>query len=142
MSSASAGVEVDWAGDYVFLGADGLGHAVVFDSSQDGPGKGISPMKALLTCVAACSGMDIVAILGKRKQRLTSLKVRVSGERPEHGYPKPYTSITLKYILSGDSLEEKYVQEAIHDSMEKFCSVIMTVRGVARIEHSYEIVKD
>jgi putative redox protein len=135
-------VQVDWAGDYVFLGDDGLGHTIVFDSSQEGPGKGISPMKALLACVAACSGMDVVAILGKRNQKLTSLKVQVSGERPEHGYPKPYTSISLKYIITGESLEEKYVEEAVRDSMEKFCSVAATVSGTAKIDHSYEIVED
>ena len=86
-------------------------------------------------------GMDVVAILGKRGQKLTSLRIEVSGDRPEHGYPKPYTSINLKYFLTGDSLEEKYVEEAVHDSMEKFCSVAATVSGTAKIGHSYEIVQ-
>ena len=130
--------EVDWTEGNVFLGSDGSGHSVVYDSSE-GTSKGISPMRALLTSLGACTGMDIVAILNKRKQHLKSLKVVLSGERPEHGLPKPWTSIHVKYVLSGE-LEERFVEEAIRDSTEKFCSVGATLQPTAKITHSYEIV--
>lgn len=131
--------EVDWAGGNVFLGTDTSGHTVVYDSAE-GTQRGIGPMRALLTSLGACTGMDIVAILHKRKQKLNSLKVMLSGERPEHGLPKPWTSIHVKYVLSGESLDEKYVDEAIKDSSEKFCSVGATLQPTAKITHSYEIV--
>ena len=98
-------------------------------------------MRALLTSLGACTGMDVVAILKKRKQRLRSLKILVSGTRPQHGLPKPWTSIHVKYVLSGESLERKYVEEAIRDSTEKFCSVGATLQPTAKITHSYEIVR-
>jgi putative redox protein len=131
--------EVAWTGNNVFLGSDYAGHTVVYDSS-DGAAKGISPMRALLTSLGACTGMDVVAILNKRKQRLKSLKIQVSGERPEHGLPKPWTSIHIKYVLSGDPLEKRFVEEAIKDSTEKYCSVGATIRPTASITYSYEIV--
>jgi putative redox protein len=131
--------EVTWAEDNVFLGSDTSGHTVVYDSS-DRTAKGIGPMRSLLTSLGACTGMDIVAILNKRGQKLRSLKIHLSGERREHGLPKPWTAIHIKYILSGDSLEKKYVEEAINDSTEKFCSVGATLQPTARITHSYEIV--
>ncbi len=127
-----------WAGDSVFIGSDTSGHSVVYDSS-DGVMKGISPMRAVLTSLGACTGMDIVAILKKRKQNLTSLKVLLTGERPKHGLPKPWTSIHIKYVLTGEKLERKYVEEAIKDSTEKFCSVGATLAPTAKITHSYEI---
>jgi putative redox protein len=123
----------------VFLGSDTSGHAVVFDSA-DGVQKGISPMRALLTSLGACTGMDIVAILGKRKQKLTSLKVLLSGERPEHGLPKPWTSIHIRYVLTGEGLEKRFVEEAIRDSTDRFCSVGATLKPGVKITHSYEIV--
>jgi putative redox protein len=132
--------EVSWSGNNVFLGTDSSGHTVVYDSA-DGTARGIGPMRALLTSLGACTGMDIVAILKKRKQKLRSLKILVSGGRPEYGLPKPWTSIHIKYVLSGDSLERKYVEEAIKDSTEKFCSVGATLQPTARITHSYEIVR-
>lgn len=131
--------EVAWSESNVFLGSDTTGHTIVYDSAED-TAKGISPMRALLTSLGACTGMDIVAILKKRKQRLRSLRILVSGERPEHGLPKPWTSIHIKYVLSGDSLEKKFVEEAIKDSTEKFCSVGATLQPTAKITHSYEIV--
>jgi putative redox protein len=139
LSKESWLAEVSWAGDNVFLGTDTSGHAVVYDSS-DGTQKGISPMDSLLTSLGACTGMDIVAILKKRKQRLKSLKVMLSGQRPEHGLPKPWTSIQIKYILSGEGLETKYIEEAIKESTEKFCSVGATLAPTAKITHSYQIV--
>jgi putative redox protein len=131
--------EVAWTENNVFLGSDTAGHAVVYDSS-DGVSKGISPMRALLTSLGACTGMDVVSILKKRKQRLKSLKILVSGKRPEHGLPKPWISIHVKYVLSGDPLERKFVEEAIRDSTEKFCSVGATLKPTAKITYSYEIV--
>ena len=139
MSDGEWLAEVAWTGNNVFLGSDTTGHAVVYDAAH-GVSKGISPMRALLTSLGACTGMDVVSILKKRKQHLKSLKVLISGERPEHGLPKPWTSIHIKYVLSGDSLEKKFVEEAIRDSTEKFCSVGATLKPTANITHSYEIV--
>ena len=131
--------EVSWSGGNVFLGSDTSGHTVIYDSA-DGTQRGISPMRALLTSLGACTGMDVVAILKKRKQKLRSLRILISGERPEHGLPKPWTSIHVRYVLSGDSLETRFVEEAIRDSTEKFCSVGATLQPTAKITHSYEIV--
>lgn len=133
--------EVDWAGESVFLGSDTSGHTVVYDEyDEKGMARGIGPMRSLLTSLGACTGMDIVAILKKRKQKLRSLRVLVSGSRPEHGLPKPWTSIHIKYVLAGDSLETRFVEEAIRDSTEKFCSVGATLQPTAKITHSYEVV--
>ena len=112
---------------------------MVYDST-DGVQKGIGPMRALLTSLGACSGMDVVAILQKRRQSLKSLKVLLTGERPKNGLPKPWKSIHVKYVLAGDHLEKKYVEEAIRDSTEKFCSVGATLQPTARITYSYEIL--
>jgi len=140
-------VEVNWVDDDLFLGSDGAGHSVVFDSALPSPGnpkprpRGIGPMNALLTSLGACSGMDVAAILIKRKQRLSSLKVEVSGKRPKFGYPKPFTEIHLRYMIGGTALEEKYVKEAVSDSITKFCSVAATVGGKAKVSYSYEIAR-
>ncbi|MDA4124320.1 MAG: OsmC family protein [Thaumarchaeota archaeon] len=112
---------------------------MVYDSRDENQ-KGIGPMRALLTSLGACTGMDIVAILNKRKQKLRSLNMLLSGGRPEQGLPKPWTSIHIKYVLSGEWLERKYVEEAIKDSAEKFCSVGATLAPTAKITHTYEIV--
>ena len=131
--------EVSWSGENVFLGTDTAGHSVVYDSNDDVM-KGISPMRAVLTSLGACTAMDIVAILKKRKQKLKSLKILLSGDRPKYGLPKPWTSIHVKYVLSGEKLNRRFVEEAIRDSTEKYCSVGASLSPTAKITHSYEIV--
>ena len=138
-------VEVEWVEDDLFVGSDEAGHSMVFDSSLPTPARakprprGIGPMNALLTSLGACSGMDVAAILQKRKQKLDSLRVEVSGKRPRYGYPKPFTEIHLRYLVAGASLEERYVKEAVVDSIDKFCSVAATINAKAKISFSYEI---
>lgn len=139
MSKENWLAEVSWSGDNVFLGSDTSGHTVVYDSN-DTVMKGMGPMRAVLTALGACTGMDIVAILQKRKQRLRSLKVLLSGERPKYGLPKPWTSIHIRYVLSGEKLDKRFVEEAINDSTERYCSVGASLSPTAKITHSYEIL--
>lgn len=140
-------VEVKWVEEDLFMGSDEAGHSVVFDSALPTPAKarprpkGIGPMNALLTSLGACSGMDVAAILQKRKQKLRSLTVAVSGKRPKYGYPKPFTEIHLRYLVGGEDIEERYVKEAVTDSITKFCSVAATIDGKAKISYSYEIAR-
>ena len=132
--------EVSWVRGYLFLGFDQEGHSVVYDATSSKQ-RGITPMRALLTSLGACTGMDIVAILGKRKQKLTSLKILLSGEQPAYGYPKPWQTISLKYVVSGENLKRKYVEEAINESSAKFCSVAATLRPGVKIAYSYDLVQ-
>jgi len=140
-------VDVKWFKEDLFLGTDEDGHSVVFDSSLPSPSKnkarpkGIGPMNALLASLGACSGMDVAAILLKRKQKLGSLTVEVSGKRPQYGYPKPFTEVHLRYLVGGVELDEKFVKEAVTDSITKFCSVAATITGKAKVSFSYEIAK-
>jgi putative redox protein len=141
LSKPETDISVDWVDGYTFIGTDASGQSIVFDAPEKGVPRGMSPMKALLATLGACSGMDVVAILKKRKQRLTSLRIYVGGKRPEYGYPKNFTDITVRYVLKGVGLHEGYVKEAVKDSMEKYCSVAATVNGRAKIDYSYEILE-
>jgi putative redox protein len=96
-------------------------------------------MNALLCALGACSGMDIVALMAKRKQNLSSLRIEVRGRRPSSGHPRPFQHIEVRYLFGGKSLERSYIEEAVNDSIQKYCSVAATVSGKARIEYSYEI---
>ncbi len=141
MSKPAPEVVVEWLEGYVFLGSDEAGHSVVFDAPEKGVPRGMTPMNALLASLGACSAMDIVAVLGKRKQKVTSIRVTISGVRPEYGYPKSFTSISLNYVLTGMGVERKYVDEALKGSMEKYCSVAATVNARAKIDYGYEIIE-
>lgn len=126
---------VKWIEGMTFMGVDDKGRAAVM-SSGDGPG--VSPMQMLLLGLGGCSMVDIVLILQKQRQRLLDLEVEVRGVRGEE-LPRPWETIDLHYIVTGEGLDETKVARAIDLSLEKYCGVYGTLSGVARISHNFEI---
>jgi putative redox protein len=128
-----------WIGDKHFIGIDSGNHSVVLSGQADGIG--VKPSEMLLIALAACSSVDVVEILGKKRLKLSRLEVITTGERdPEP--PWPYRKIHVKYRLAGGGLTDKAVAQAIDLSQEKYCSVAATVRGVAQITTEYEILPE
>ena len=128
---------VRWAGDEKFVAAMPSGQAIQFDASSahaDGP----SPMETLLGALGACTSVDVAMILAKKRQKLESLEVIVSGERASSP-PQVWTKIEMLYRLGGD-LDEKAVRDAISLSQEKYCSVAVTLSKTAQITYRHEIV--
>jgi putative redox protein len=77
-------------------------------------------------------------ILAKKRQRLTSLEVVITGERASEP-PTVWTKIEMVYRLAGD-LEDKAVRDAIELSQSKYCSVAAMLRKTAEITYRFEIV--
>ena len=132
-----ATIAVRWINERNFVGVDATGHSVVLSGQKNGIG--VSPSQMLLVALAACSSVDVVGILEKKRKKLTLLEVTASGEQdPEP--PWTYRKIHVKYRLGGKDLTEKAVEQAIGLSQNKYCSVAATIKGVAQITTEYEIV--
>ncbi len=129
---------VKWMGDRNFVGVDSGNHSVVLSGRADGIG--VKPSEMLLVALAACSAVDVVEILEKKRLKLEMLEVAITGEHdPEP--PWPYRKIHVAYRMAGDGLTDKAVSQAITLSQDKYCSVAATVRAVAQISTKYEIVR-
>jgi putative redox protein len=128
---------VRWVGSEAFLAQMPSGHAVVFDADRkhnSAPG----PMEMLLGALGACSSVDVVEILRKKRQKLDSLEIEISGERAVEP-PTVWTKIEMIYRLAG-ALDEKAVRDAIELSQTKYCSVAATLKKTAEISYRFEIV--
>ena len=130
---------VRWVNERNFVGVDESGHSVVLSGQKNGIG--VSPSQMLLVALAACSSVDVLEILEKKRKTLTLLEVTASGQQ-DPDPPWTYRKIQVKYRLGGKDLTAKAVEQAIGLSQDKYCSVAATVRGVARITTEYEIVTD
>lgn len=126
-----------------FVGEADSGHAVVMDGEEKvgGRNSGPRPMELLLMGIGGCSGMDVVSILRKKKERVTGLDINVSGTTADE-YPHRYTQIDLRFLVRGRGLSETAVKRAVELSMDKYCSVKATLEGSAKIGFSYEIVEE
>jgi putative redox protein len=139
-------IALRWTGkdSQMFIGRDSFGQVLIAGSwpNDNDPEwqewKGMKPSDLLLLSLASCSAHDIVMILGRQRQTLTDLCVNVEGvQQPDPPYA--FTDIHLTYILEGDDLDPLKVNRAICLSEEKYCSVAATIRGVAKLTHSFEI---
>lgn len=96
-------------------------------------------MELLLHAVGACTAIDVVSILKKKRERLVDYRVEVRGVERRADHPKAWTRIELKHILTGVNLSKQAVERAISLSEEKYCSVAATLRPTATIISTYEI---
>lgn len=127
---------VQWKGNEEFVATTTSGHKVPFDADRkhnSAPG----PMEMLLAALGSCSMVDVVEILAKKRQKLASLEVEISGERAKEP-PTVWIKIEMVYRLAGE-LDDKAVRDSIELSQNKYCSVAATLRKTAEISYRYEI---
>jgi putative redox protein len=132
-------VNVRWIGGQQYVGIDSTNHSVVMSTTAEGVG--MKPSELILVALAACTGVDVVDILSKKRTPLTSLEIQVNGEQDPNP-PWPYRKIHIIYRLRGKTLTDKGVRQAIALSEEKYCSVSATLRGVAQITTEFEILPE
>ena len=123
-----------WKGGMQFEGRSQSGHAIPFDAGA-AHAAGPSPMEAVLAALCACTSVDVVSILGKKRQPLGSLVVSARAEQAPEA-PRVFTAIHLTYTVGalegGDPLSRKAVEDAVALSKSKYCSVsIMLGQAVA-----------
>ena len=140
METGDAKAVVKFAGDDLFVAVSASGHALAIETDS-ARSRAATPMELLLLAVGSCTGVDVISILRKKRERVTGYHVEVRGERrAEH--PRSYTRIEVRHVLRGHSLSERAVAQAIELSDTKYCSVAATLRPAAEIVTSYEIVED
>jgi putative redox protein len=130
---------VKWISGNNFVGVDSTRHAVVL--SAEDQGIGVKPSEMLLVALASCTAVDVVSIMEKKRKPLSFLEIISTGEKDIEP-PWPYRKINLHYRLKGREVTDTAVAQAIRLSHEKYCSVAATVRGVAQITTSFEILPD
>jgi putative redox protein len=135
--------KVKYTGGLQFVGQADSGHAIVMDGDADvgGNNTGLRPMELLLIGVGGCSGMDVVSILKKKREKVTGVEINVNGKKAE-AYPQKFTDIDIEFVVRGKNLSEEAVKRAVQLSMDKYCSVKATLEGTAQITFRYNIVED
>lgn len=122
--------------DYLFECTNQNGHSILIDNTSQEGAKGVSPMETILMAVAGCSGIDVVSILKKQRQNITSFSAEVEGDRIQVDDAKPFKHIKVIFKLEGE-IDSKKAKKAAELSFEKYCSVSKTLEP--NVEVSYEV---
>lgn len=133
--------KMKWAGGLKFEGISAYGHKIATDGAREAGGNedGYKPTELVLYGVAGCTGIDVVRILEKQRQKLTSLEIELVAHNNEE-YPKPFHTVEIKYIARGENLDEKKLAGAIELSHSKYCMVSQTLERETKVTTAYEIL--
>ena len=126
-----------WTEQDRFTGEATSSHRIVVDAGKDKAGN--SPMELVLIGLCGCTASDVVNILRKKREPFTSLEVSAEAERADD-VPKVYTHIRLKYRVGG-KVSRKAIEDAVHLSKDKYCSVSAMLGKTAKIDFEIEQVE-
>ena len=124
-----------WQKDQQFKSYHGKNEIKIDGKREDGFGA-----KALvLSAIAACSGIDIVDILGKMRVQFSDLEIETEAEQTEE-HPKVFKDIFVTYKLKTDLSNEDKVKKAIDLSLDKYCGVSAMLRKNSPIHYKLHIL--
>jgi putative redox protein len=133
---------VKWVEQVSFLGESESGHAVLMDGAPAAGGRNLGPrpMEMLLLGAGGCTSYDVIAILKKSRQAVTSCYVELEAERAETD-PKIFTKIHMHFVVTGTDIKPEAVDKAIKLSAEKYCSASIMLGAMALVTHDFEVIQ-
>jgi putative redox protein len=132
--------EVTWEKDLIFTGMADSGYPVKLDS-ESSPETGVGPVELVAMALAGCTAMDVISILTKKKEQVSTFNVKVKAERATD-YPKVISHASLEYVVVGRNIKEESVLRAIELSITKYCPVHAMLEKAFPIELNYSIYED
>jgi putative redox protein len=128
-----------WKKEMEFDGHSESGHHVVFDAGT-AHANGPTPMEAVLMALCACTSVDVVSILQKKREPLTSLTVSATAEQAA-APPRVFTKIKLTYLVGG-AVSQKAAKDAVGLSKNKYCSVSKMLEKSVLIDFTIEYANE
>ncbi len=102
-------------------------------------GTGAKPIELVAAALAGCTAFDVITMLRqKHHQKVTGYEVVVEADQADRP-PQVFTTVQIRHIVTGVSVEPAAVAQAIQLSEEKYCSVGAMVAKSATLETTYEI---
>jgi putative redox protein len=124
-------------GDLRFEAQVGSGHTIVLDNGEGDTGA--RPAELVGAALGACTGMDVISILRKKRQAVTGYEIRVTGLQEER-HPHNFTRFDVVHVVDGEGLDPEAVRRAIELSATRYCSVGSTLSsGDLEVHHAYLI---
>src|ERR1700677_2813417 len=122
----------EWKNGDLFEGISENGNTILFDADA-AHAHGPSPMELVLMALCGCTSVDVVSILHKKREPLTSLTVSAVAEQAPEA-PRVFTHIQLTYHIGG-GVSAKAAEDAVALSKNKYCSVLKMLEKAATIDY-------
>jgi putative redox protein len=123
------------SGARIAFEAPGEPDGIPLDGGPHGPAAGPSPAELLLIAGAGCAAWDLVEILRKQRQDVATIDVGVDGDQQSDA-PWTFRRVELRFTVRGRSLDRDRVERAVELSVERYCSVLSTIREAASVTYA------
>jgi putative redox protein len=127
--------KVIWKNKMSFDGSSDSGFTVPLGTAADvgGDNDGFRPLELIVIGIAGCTAMDVISILQKKREEVSSFEVRIHAERAAE-HPKVFTHLTIEYVIGGKNLSKEAVERAVELSETKYCSAQAMFKKVAPMD--------
>jgi putative redox protein len=127
--------KVIWKNKMSFDGSADSGFTVPLGTVTDvgGDNDGFRPLELIAIGIAGCTAMDVISILQKKREEVSSFEVRIHAERAAE-HPKVFTHLTIEYVIGGKNLSKEAVERAVELSETKYCSAQAMFKKVAPMD--------
>src|SRR5579862_1937903 len=123
-----------------FVAQTGSGHHLLLDDATGGTGP--KPIELVAAGLAGCTAFDVITILRQKyHQKVTGYEVRVEADQAERP-PQIFTEVRIHHVVRGFDIDASAIEQAIHLSEEKYCSVGAMVQKTAAFHTTFEIVAE
>ena len=92
-----------------------------------------SPKAMMLSSLAVCSGLDIIAILNKMRVELDNFKINTVASLTED-HPKYYDEVKVQYQFFGKDLDKEKIEKAVNLSVTRYCGVMEMFRWFSKLK--------
>lgn len=127
--------KVTWKQDMLFDAISHSKHTITLDGDPAHT-HGASPMEVVLLGLCGCTAIDVISILRKKREPFTGLTVSAEAEQSSEP-PKVFVRVKLIYKVSG-KVSQKAMEDAVHLSETKYCSVAGMISTTAKIDYVIE----
>lgn len=131
---------LEWIDGFHFEGYSHSGKKIRLDSWKDRENEeaGPTPAELIPMALGACTGMDVILIVGKMRVDLTGFELEVKSRITDE-HPKVFTNFELIFHVKGEDLDPEKIEHAVALSRDKYCLISNTLKKVADITHYYTI---
>jgi putative redox protein len=120
-----------------FVGTTGTDRAVTFGDAA--PVGEQSPVESIVASLAACTAMDVISILEKKRQVIERYEVEARAEQRME-FPQVLTLVELTHVVVGPVVVEQAVRRAIELSATKYCPInAMLSAGATEVHHRFRM---
>jgi len=120
-----------------FVAQSGGGHSLLIDDAAGGTGP--KPIELVAIGLAGCTAFDVITVLRQKyHQKVTGYEVRVEADQADRP-PQIFTEVRIHHVVTGFDIDVAALEQAIHLSEEKYCSVGAMIQKTAALRTTYEI---